>query len=185
MGNSRLPRCAYVIVSSILNVFLFHVVFDRKTSNPSKIKGIKLRKLRGHHTKLSRILKYLKQKEFVSGRTLDQRTVYDYLRKNWKDAFRDYFSFLTRKGFKLPGDNNLDINKITDKLSELCTFRNCIVHNGGYAPPIINGKRTQFEGIRRYVNLIYVSNEGIKSVSQFTREIISILSAHDWMRFRS
>ena len=132
-----------------------------------------------------RILKYLKQKEFASGRTLDQKTVYAYLKKNWKDAFRDYFSFLTRKGFKLPGDNNLDINKITDKLSELCTFRNCIVHNGGYAPPIFNGKRTQFEGIRWYVNLIYVSNEGIKSVSQFTREIISILSAHDQMRFRS
>ena len=122
---------------------------------------------------------------------LDQNTVYDYLKDNWKDVFKSYLIYLIEEkkwNCKLSDGNKLDtrkINELSNKLRSLSKIRNHIVHNGGYAPPDLSrdGGWTRFDGIRWYVNLVYVSNEGIESVSKFAKEIIKIVSAHNFMRF--
>jgi len=138
-----------------------------------------------------RIIKDLEYKEFASGKPLDQKNVYKFLENSWVSAFRDYFIYLlTKKNWTvdLPDGRKLDsreINILEAKLKELSKIRNCIVHHGGYAPPVmsLNGGRTKFQGIRWYVNLVYVSDVGIESVKNFVEDIISIIAEHDNMRF--
>jgi hypothetical protein len=78
------------------------------------------------------------------------------------------------------------INELLDKLREISKIRNHVIHNGGYATADLsrNSGQTKFKGIRWYVNLVYVTDEGIESVSKFTKDIISLISAHDYMRFQ-
>jgi uracil-DNA glycosylase len=137
------------------------------------------------------ILEDLKLKELTTKRPLTQFDVYKFLERRWTDAFRDYLIYLlTVKNWNvdLPDGRTLNADQVSDlsvMLKELSGLRNCIVHNGSYSPPkhSINRGATRFQGIRRYVNLVYVSDEGIKSIVNFVEEITSILFAHDKMRF--
>jgi|GEM_PF-6366541 hypothetical protein len=139
-----------------------------------------------------RILEESKLLKFNKRTTLDQKAIYDYLKNRWKEAFGDYFKYLIRDknwNFKFPNGEKIDVNKINellDKLREISKIRNHVIHNGGYATADLsrNSGQTKFKGIRWYVNLVYVTDEGIESVSKFTKDIISLISAHDYMRFQ-
>lgn len=143
------------------------------------------------HARNWRIIKDLKNKEFTSKEPLDQNDVYKYLRTGWTRAFKDYFIYLLtkenwnvglRNGRKL---DRYEITDLADKLKELSKIRNFIVHHGCYAPAdlSLNGAETKFQGIRWYVNLVYVNGIGIESVKNCVEDIISIITAHDSMRF--
>ena len=142
------------------------------------------------HKKNWLILDDQKLYEFVKGRSLNQKNIYKYIDDRWRDAFNDYFLYLIEKGeiFNVPGERKLDkssLGEMAEKLKELSIIRNCIVHNGGYSPPGFKyfGEITNLPGIRWYVNLVHINDEGLKSVIDFTDDIISILEGHDKMRF--
>lgn len=143
------------------------------------------------HTINWRILESLKLQEFTSRIPLDQNDVYNYLETNWREVFSNYFTYLITErnwDYNLSDGRSLDTDEIatlSNKLQELSKIRNSIINNGGYASPdlSINSGRTLFEGIRWYVNLVYVSNEGVDSVNNFASDIISMVSEHDQLRF--
>lgn len=137
-----------------------------------------------------RIIEEQKYKEFASGKPLNQKNIYKYINERWKEALKDYLLHLLKEHnyvLKMPDGRELNenaVNKLIEKLRELSNIRNCIVHNGGYSPPEkFFGEVTNLKGILWYVNLVHISDEGIKSVISFAEEIISILTDLDSMRF--
>ena len=112
----------------------------------------------------------------------DYSKIYERLEGKWQKMFKEYIVYFTiQKGhiLKTSAGQTIKLKEIKDivnKLYALCKIRNYIAHNNGFiSPKDVRGISNDFNGIRAYINLVHITDEGLESVRRFKQDIIAIL----------